>query len=70
MTSTRWAKAQRYRNRAEECLRLAELLLVPEIAQHYRRISEHYLDMAEAEEAIATKGSIDRANDPTAEPGL
>lgn len=70
MTSTRRGKGQCYRNRAEECLRLAELVPVPEIAQHYRRISEHYLEMAEAEEAISTKGSAERTNDPTAEPGL
>jgi hypothetical protein len=69
MTSN-WERARRYRDRAEECLRLAELATVPEISKNYRRIFEHYLELAEAEEMVETKGDIRRSGDPTAEPGL
>jgi hypothetical protein len=63
-------RARRYRDRAEECLRLAELATVQEIANHYRRISEHYLELAEADETVGTKGDVRTSGDPTAEPGL
>jgi hypothetical protein len=43
---------------------------VPEISKNYRRIFEHYLELAEAEEMVETKGDIRRSGDPTAEPGL
>lgn len=47
-----WGKALHYRDRSEECRRLAELS-TPQIATHYRRMAEHYLQLAEIEERLA-----------------
>jgi hypothetical protein len=45
-------KALHYRDRSEECRRLAELS-TPQIAARYRRMAEHYLRLAEIEERLA-----------------
>jgi len=52
MTS-RHALAKRYRDRAEECLRLSELATLPETRQQYRRIAKQYLTLARPEETLA-----------------
>jgi hypothetical protein len=45
-------KALHYRDRSEECRRLAELSTA-QIADHYRRMAAHYLELAEIEERLA-----------------
>jgi hypothetical protein len=47
-----WGKALLYRDRSEECHRLAGLS-EPQIAHDYRRMAQHYLDLAEIEERLA-----------------
>jgi hypothetical protein len=51
--------AMRYRDRADECRRLAELTRniagAADVSGHYRRIAEHYIALAEAEEMLAEK---------------
>jgi hypothetical protein len=50
------SRAVRYRDRADECRRLAELTSnisgAREISDHYRTIAEHYLALAHAEELL------------------
>ena len=46
-------KMQRYRGRADECRRLAEVGHSSDIRNHYRRMAEYYTAFAEAEEAKA-----------------
>jgi hypothetical protein len=48
-------KAKRYRDRAEECLRLSELATTAEAKAEYRRIASHYLTLARAEEKPAAE---------------
>jgi hypothetical protein len=43
-------RAQRYRDMAEGCRRLAALGLSTETRNHYLRMAEHYSSLAEAEE--------------------
>jgi hypothetical protein len=43
------SKAQRYHERADECLRLAGLATDDQIRQHYRKMAEDYLTLARAE---------------------
>jgi hypothetical protein len=45
------SKAQRYRDRAEECRRVAKIGRSAEIRNHYLRMAEYYSTFAEAEEA-------------------
>ena len=47
-----WTKVRYYRDRAEECRRMAELSPA-DIADHYRRMAGHYLKLAETEEKLA-----------------
>jgi hypothetical protein len=51
--------AMRYRDRADECQQLAELTRnvsgAADVSGHYRRIAEHYIALAEAEEMLAGK---------------
>ena len=68
MSSHRRGRAQRYRDRAEECFRLADLVEVSEIAKQYRRIAEHYLELAETEEKIERRGWQSMTVLETAEP--
>lgn len=42
-------KVRYYRNRSEECRRIAELS-TGQVAEHYRHIAECYVQLAEAEE--------------------
>jgi hypothetical protein len=46
------SRALRYRERAEECRRLASIP-APSETGHYARIAEHYATLAEAEEKLA-----------------
>jgi hypothetical protein len=50
-------KFMRYRDRAVECRRLAEMMGSVageiELSNYYRRIAEHYIALAEAEETCA-----------------
>ena len=48
-------KVRYYRNRSEECRRMAELS-TGQIAEQYRQIAECYLQLAEAEERFANGG--------------
>jgi hypothetical protein len=43
------SKAKRFRERAEECTKLAELATNAKMRQHYKKIAESYLAMAPAE---------------------
>ena len=43
-------RAERYRDMAEGCRRLAALGLSTETRNHYLRMAEHYSSLAEAEE--------------------
>jgi hypothetical protein len=42
-------KAKRFRERAEDCTKLAELATRPKMRRHYKKIAESYLAMARAE---------------------
>ncbi|HLK81519.1 MAG TPA: hypothetical protein VKT99_08500 [Xanthobacteraceae bacterium] len=44
------SRAQRYRDLAEGCRRLAAIGLSAETRNHYLRMAEHYSSLAEAEE--------------------
>jgi hypothetical protein len=46
-------RARHFRNRAEECLRLAELVGTDELRSYYRAIAGHYMAIAEAETLLA-----------------
>ncbi len=46
-------KVQRYRERAEECRRLAEIMKSGETSRHYAELAECYAALAEAEERFA-----------------
>ena len=46
-------RARHYRNRAEECLRLADIVWSHEVGDRYRAIAEHYAALAEAELVLA-----------------
>jgi hypothetical protein len=43
-------RAERYREQAEECRRLATIGFSTETRNHYLRMAEHYSSLAEAEE--------------------
>ena len=43
------SRAQRYKDLADECMRLAELATSDDIRRHYGTIAESYLSLAEAE---------------------
>jgi hypothetical protein len=47
------SKAQRYRERAEECLALAAIASDDQIRVHYKRLAENYLTLADAELGVA-----------------
>jgi hypothetical protein len=47
------SRAIRYRDRAEECRRLADIASASDIGDHYRSIAEHYETLAKAEETLA-----------------
>ena len=51
------SKGVRYRDRADECRRLAALMAriagAAEISRHYQQIADHYEALAEAEELLA-----------------
>jgi hypothetical protein len=56
------SKAKRFRQRAEECAKLAEFTTSDKMRRHYKRIAENYLAMAraeltKAEETARNKGS-------------
>jgi hypothetical protein len=44
-------KTQRYRDRAEECRRLANIGYSSDIRNHHQRMTEYYTAFADAEEA-------------------
>jgi hypothetical protein len=44
------SRAERCRAFAEECRRIAALFPSTEVANHYRRMAEHYGSLADAEE--------------------
>jgi hypothetical protein len=52
-------RAQRYRDRAEECLRLSEIAEAAEIKAQYRRIAQHYLTLAKAEENLIGEPNVE-----------
>lgn len=56
-------KVRYYRDRSEECSRMADLS-PPAIAAHYRRMAECYLELAEIEERLANGGR--RSSEPGA----
>ena len=43
------SKAKRFRERAEECTKLAELATMAKMRRYYKKIAESYLAMARAE---------------------
>jgi hypothetical protein len=43
------SKTKRFRERAEECTKLAELATRAKMRRHYKKIAESYLAMARAE---------------------
>jgi hypothetical protein len=43
-------RARRFRDRADECLRLAKSAIAAEVRDHYLTIATHYLTLAEVEE--------------------
>jgi hypothetical protein len=47
------SRVERYRDRAEECRRLANLTRASEISDHYAQVAQDYLALAEAEERFA-----------------
>jgi hypothetical protein len=49
LMSDSFSKAKRFRDRAEECTKLAELTKNNKMRRHYKRIAENYLAMARAE---------------------
>ena len=49
------ARAERFRERAEQCFAAAERTPDPTIRAHYARIAETYLEMAKAELASLKK---------------
>ena len=49
------SRAKRYRENAAECLQLAGLAADQAIVDEYRRIAEHYIKLAEAEEKLAAQ---------------
>jgi hypothetical protein len=44
------SRAERCRDLAEECRRVAAMYPSTELASHYRRMAEHYSSLADAEE--------------------
>ena len=44
------SRAERCRDLAEECRRVAALYPSTEMSNHYRRMAEHYSSLADAEE--------------------
>jgi hypothetical protein len=58
------ARANRYKERAAECMRLAEITREHEIASHYRQIAEHYLTLAQGELLLAAaQGAVRKQSD-------
>ena len=49
-------RARHFRNRAEECLRLADIVWSDEVRDRYRAIAGHYAALAEAE-LVSVNGS-------------
>lgn len=45
--------AKAYRDRAEQCRRIADDVASLEIRMHYLAIADHYIALAEAEESLA-----------------
>jgi len=56
-------RAERYRRNAAECRQLAGIASDQAIIIEYRRIADHYLQLAEAEDKLATEldASLKRA---------
>jgi hypothetical protein len=46
-------RARKYRDLADECLRVSELAPTAETKAEYRLIASHYITLAEAEESLA-----------------
>ena len=53
-------RANRYKERAVECMRLAEIASDHEIAGHYRQIAEEYLTLAQGELTLAAAQEVVR----------
>jgi hypothetical protein len=49
-------EAQGYRDRAAENLKLAEKAQTPDERERYRKIAQHYLDLAALQEQSAKQG--------------
>ena len=49
-----WNRAERYRDLAEECSRLAATTFSTQLRNRYRRMAEYYCALAEAEGAEHT----------------
>jgi hypothetical protein len=54
------SKAKRFRDRAEDCTKLAELATSDKVRQHYIRTAERFLAKARAELQYAEKIARDR----------
>jgi len=48
-------RAERYRRNAAECLQLAGIASDQALIIEYKRIAEHYIQLAEAEEKLAAE---------------
>jgi hypothetical protein len=57
-------RARKYRDLADECLRVSELAPTAETKAEYRLIASHYVTLAEAEESLACQRQ-QRASAPT-----
>ena len=58
----RQLEAQGYRDRAAENLKLAENAKAPDVRERYRKIAQHYLDLAEEQERSAKQGDSSPGN--------
>jgi hypothetical protein len=56
--------ALRYRERADECRRLAHIARASDIGDHYKSIAEHYEVLAKAEESIAAQAGGEGSRAP------
>jgi len=48
-------RARHFQNRAEECLRLAEVVESAELRTHYREMAACYAELAKAETVVSAK---------------
>ena len=63
-------RSRHLRDRYEECLRLADIAPLPDIAKQYRQLAQHYLELAEAEEGHRSRGSTRQDTSGSLEPDL